>query len=105
LVNLISNQRRELVIKGKMDVDKAWELTAKMIHAFWAEVYKVHTPATQACLPAAMKDSRQQKRREGPLLHASSSLHYAGIQVKGTHSPSEHGDGPCAPSGSRGHHM
>jgi hypothetical protein len=40
-----------------MDMDKAWELMVKMIHAFWAEVYKVRAPAAQACLPAAMKGS------------------------------------------------
>jgi hypothetical protein len=55
LVNLVLNQHHELVMKGKIDVDKALELTAKMIHAFWAEVYKVHTPNTQACLPATIK--------------------------------------------------
>jgi hypothetical protein len=57
LVNLILNQRHNLVVKGKMDVDKAWELTAKMICTFWVEVYKVCAPAAQACLPAAMKGS------------------------------------------------
>jgi hypothetical protein len=57
LINLISNQRHELVVKGKMDEDKAWELTAKMVRAFWAEIYKVRAPAAQACLPAAVKGS------------------------------------------------
>jgi hypothetical protein len=47
-------------MKGKMDVDKAWELMAKMIHAFWAEVYKVHAPAAQACLLAAIKGSSKE---------------------------------------------
>jgi hypothetical protein len=32
LVNLILNQCHKLVVMGKMDVYKAWELMAKMIH-------------------------------------------------------------------------
>jgi hypothetical protein len=34
LVNLISNQYHELVVMGKMDADKTWELMAKMICVF-----------------------------------------------------------------------
>jgi hypothetical protein len=34
LVNLISNQRHKLAMMGKMGVDKAWELMAKIILSF-----------------------------------------------------------------------
>jgi hypothetical protein len=98
-INLILNQHHELVMKGKMDVDKAWELTANL-HLLGGSLQgpNPHCPS----LFAHHCKGQQQGHCKGPLLYASSSPHYAGIQVKGNHSPSKHGDGTYASPGLSG---